>query len=51
MEQPIREEIREKEPKKISSADEPSKQSSNATTEDDNSQPTPTIGNVVDLNV
>ena len=51
MEKPIREEIREKEPKKVSSADEASRQSSNATTEDGNSQPAPTTGNMVDLNV
>jgi hypothetical protein len=47
MEKPVREE----EPKQVSSADEPSKQSNNATTEDDNSQLAPTSGKLVDVNI
>jgi hypothetical protein len=51
MEKPIREEISEKEPKKVSSAEESSKQSNNATTEDNNTQPAPATGKMVDVNV
>ena len=43
--------VREEEPKKVSKADEPSKQSPNAIPEIDNSQPSPTTGNLVNVNV
>jgi hypothetical protein len=51
MDKPIREEIQEIEPKIVSSAEEISKQPSNTTTEDDNSQPAPSTGKLVDVNV
>ena len=51
MEKPIREEIREKEPKKVSSADESSKQSNNATTEENNTRPAPETGQRVDVKI
>jgi hypothetical protein len=51
MEEPIREEIRDDEPKKVSAAEETSSQSSNSTTDDDNSQNTPAPGKLVNVNV
>ena len=47
MEKPIRED----EPKKVSSVEETSNQSSNATTDEDISQPMPTTGKMVDVNI
>ncbi len=47
MEKPIRED----EPKKVSSVEETSNQSSNAMTVEDISQPMPTTGKMVDVNV
>ena len=47
MEKPIRDE----EPKKVDSAQEPSKQSNNATTEEHNTQPAPASGKLVDVNI
>ena len=51
MEKPIREEIREEEPKKVNSTEESSNQFSNATTDEDISQSMPSTGKVVDVNV
>jgi hypothetical protein len=51
MEKPIREEIREEEPKKVSAAEETSKQSSNFTADDGNSPVSPVSGKLVDVNV
>ena len=51
MEKPIREEIREEEPKKVNSADELSNQFSNDKTDEDISQPVTTTGKMVDMNV
>ncbi len=51
MEKPIREEIREEEPKKVNKSEDISRQSNNSTTEDDNSQLTPASGKFVDVNV
>jgi hypothetical protein len=51
MEKPIREEIREEEPKKISSAEELSNKSTNDKTDEDISQLMPTTGKMVDVNV
>ena len=47
----MEEPIREKEPKQVSKADEPPKQSADATTEENNSQPTPLTGKLVDVNI
>ena len=47
MEKPIRED----EPKKVSSVEETSNQSSNAMTDEDISQPMPTTGKMVDVNI
>jgi hypothetical protein len=47
MEKPIRDE----EPKKVDSAQEPSKQSDNSTAEEYNTQPTPKSGKLVDVNI
>ena len=46
MEKPIQEEL-----KKVSKADKLSKESSDATTDEGNSQPAPTTGKLVDVNV
>ena len=43
--------IREKEPKQVSKAAEPTNQPANATVDEDNQQPEPKTGNLVDLNV
>jgi len=43
--------VRDEEPNKVSKADEPSKQSPDATPEKDNAQPSPTAGNLVNVNV
>ena len=51
MEQPIREEIREKEPNKISNTEELSKKSSNATNEEASTQLAPNTGKLVDVKV
>jgi len=51
MEKPIREEIREEDPKKVSSVEELSRQSRNITTEEENSVTAPATGKMVDLNV
>jgi hypothetical protein len=51
MEKPIREEIREEEPKRVSSAEETSNKSSNAMLDEDIPQPVSTTGKMVDVKV